>query len=126
VPALTTSSNNIDKLIRLVFTDAGPTYMSMLEVEAALDLRRVGNLYYTHGFAEMLRAEVLVFNARVRSLLPRLAMHACAHGNQLGCLYPLHVRVWLGIVEDIFASPVSKVNATEIHSIRYNRTIVLF
>ena len=100
--------------------------MSMLKVEAALDLRRVGNLYYTHDFAEMLRAEVLVFNARVRSLLPRLAMHACAHGNQLGCLYPVHVRVWLAIIEDIFASPVSKVNATEIHSNWYSQTIVLF
>ena len=98
--------------------------MNTLEVEAALDLRRVGNLYYTHGFAEMLRAEVLVFNARVSSLLPRLAMHACAHGNQLGCLYPVHVRVWLAIIEDIFASPMSKVNATEIHSNWYSPTIV--
>jgi hypothetical protein len=125
-PALSNTVNDIDKHVRLVFTDSGPAYRSILEVEAALDLRRVCNLYYTQGFAEMLRAEILVYYARVKSFLPRLAMHACAHGNELGCLYPQHVRSWWPIVEDIFASPASKVGASEIHYNLYNRTLVLF
>ena len=120
--ALSSSVNTIDKCIRLVLTESGPVYKSLLEVETEPHFRRVRNLLYTHGFAELLRAEVLVHHARVKSFLPRLVMQACAHNNELGCLFPSHPH-WWPIVEDIFSSPASKVNATEIQCNRYIRTL---
>jgi hypothetical protein len=89
-------------------------YKSLLEIETAPHFRRVRNIFYTHGFGEMLKAEVMVHHARVKSFLPRLVMHACAHNNELGCLYPTQPQYWWPIVEDIFSSPASKVSSYEI------------
>jgi hypothetical protein len=121
-PALSSTVNPIDKCIRLVLTESGPMYKSLLEVETAPHFRRVGNMFYTHGFAELLRAEVMVHHARVRSFLPRLVMQACAHNNELTCLFPGN-KYWWPLVEDIFSSPASKVTASEIHCNRYIRTL---
>ncbi len=67
--------------------------------------RRVRNIYYERGFAEVLRAEILLNNARMKAVLPRLALRAREAGNRLSCLYPTKVNCWWPIVEDIFTSP---------------------
>ena len=99
--------NYIDKELRLVFSKDGPSYKSVAEIlSGRCCYRRVRNLYYTHDFAEMFKAEVLVYFARVRSFLPRLAMRALDAGNSLASLYPSKVACWWPVIEDIFTSPI--------------------
>ena len=74
VPGLSADVNAIDKQIRLAFTKDGPVYLNSDSVVGGeTPFRRVRKIYYTRDFAEMLKAEVLVYHARVRSFLPRLA-----------------------------------------------------
>jgi len=106
-PAPLSSMNHIDKDIRLVYTSTGPAYKSINAIhDAECPHRRVRNVYYTHGFAEILKAEVLVHSARVKSFLPRLTMRALEAGNPLASLYPGKVACWWPILEDMFTSPV--------------------
>ena len=107
VPGLSGSVNAIDKQIRLAFTKNGPVYLNAeAVVDGKIPFRRVHNIYYTHDFAEMLKAEVLVYNARVKSFLPRLAMRTIEAGNPLASLYPSKVACWWPLIEDIMCSPV--------------------
>ena len=108
-PPLSATANSIDKDIRLVLTNTGPVYMSKAFIDASTDtFRRARNIYYTREFAEMLRGEVLMHNARVRSFQPRLAIRAMEAGNSLASLYPSKVADWWPVIEDIFLSPAAK------------------
>ena len=101
-PPLPDNHNDIDKQIRLVLSEKGPIYVNVVAVQDVHVYRRVRNIYYTHGFAELFRAEVLVHTARMRAVLPRLTMLAARSGNPLGSLYAGKVECWWPVVEDIF------------------------
>lgn len=107
-PKLTHHQNFIDKKIRLVLTGAGPVYYNLQIVDESRDLRRVGNIYYNHEFAEMLKTEALVHHCKVRSLLTRLTMSARSKGCQLTTLFPTRAETWWGLVEDVFTSSAVK------------------
>jgi len=51
--------------------------------------------------------KVLVHGARVKTLRPIMARHACRHGNPLASLYPKMMDSWWSIIEDIFSSPAA-------------------
>jgi len=70
--------------------------------------RRVGNNYYTQGFAELLFREFLMADSKIKGMIPRLIMRAVEAGSELANLVSLKTRVWLPIIEDVFTSPVVK------------------
>jgi hypothetical protein len=108
VPAPDSRHNSIDKDIRLVLTGDGPVYLSCEHLDESVAFRRVGNVYYSRDFAELLKAEALVHKSKVRSFLPRLAMMAQARGCELASLFPTKQETWWGILEDVFCSPVAQ------------------
>ena len=107
-PGFDSRQNSVDKRIRLVLTGSGPVYFSCKHVDDSTDCRRVGNVYYNREFAEVLKAEVLVHNCKIRSLLPRLAMIATGKGSELSSLFPTKQETWWGLVEDVFTSHAVK------------------
>jgi hypothetical protein len=108
VPAPDSRHNLIDKDIRLVLTGDGPVYLSCEQLDESAAFRRVGNVYYSRDFAELLKAEALVHKSKVRSFLPRLAMMAQARGCESASLFPTKQETWWGILEDVFCSPVAQ------------------
>ena len=61
------SINHLDRRLRLVLTEKGPVYKSLQHVaENETVYRRAKNLYYTHGFADMLFQEMMVSNAKMK------------------------------------------------------------
>ena len=107
-PGLSSQQNLIDKSIRLVFTENGPEHRNVDVLSSSSSYRRVRNLYYTKGFAELLKEEVLACGARVKTLLPQLIRNSRRGGNELTSLYPTHVSCWWPLIEDIFTSPASR------------------
>ena len=104
VPQLSATRTYIDKEIRLLLTSAGPKYCNRAALGIDIIARRVLNLYYDRGFAEMLYRELLMHHSNVKSVWPRLFIIAKEQGNPLANLYPTHTRHWWPIVEDIFMS----------------------
>ncbi|CAE7621147.1 unnamed protein product [Symbiodinium sp. KB8] len=100
-PDLNRRSNHIDKEIRLVLTERGPEYWNAATVRST-SLRRVRNLYYTRGMAQLIYEEMVNNSAKVyaahAAILRRIAPE-CAS------LLPRHSKHWWPIVEDIFISP---------------------
>ena len=64
-PPLETTINLVDKHIRLVFDDSGPVYLNASALGKSVHVRRVGNIYYTHKFADMLLREMVMSHAQV-------------------------------------------------------------
>ena len=109
-PGVCGAQNEIDRDIRLVLSRDGPQYRHINRItHAAGALRRVRNLHYDKDFAEILRTEVLLHGARVRSLRPRLLLRAAEAGSLIAGLYPSKVARWWPIIEDIFSSPAAEV-----------------
>ena len=66
-PPLASSTNEIDRHIRLVLTDSGPEYWNTKAVVDSAELRRVRNLYYTRAFAELVYRELLMCHAKCKA-----------------------------------------------------------
>jgi len=105
-PPVAVSQNNIDKDIRLVLTERGPEYWSLSAVEHGVVCRRVRNLYYTKGFAEILFKEIILHDAKVMSMITRLQLRAMEAGSELANLFPGHSRFWWPLIEDVMQSNV--------------------
>ncbi|CAE6926624.1 ABCB1 [Symbiodinium sp. CCMP2592] len=86
VPALSASSNEVDRHVRLVLTERGPVYWSLQQVTATNEVRRARNLFYTQGFADLVYRE----------------------GSNMVSLLPTHTSYWWPIIEDIFNGPPLK------------------
>jgi len=106
VPPLSSKVNVIDRDIRLVFTSIGPKYMNACALGDQVCVRRVGNLYYTKEFGEILYRESMLHDSKVRAMLPRLHLRAFESNNPLAYLWPTHPRYWWPMLEDVFYSPV--------------------
>ena len=65
-PPLNSKHNEIDRYVRLVFTDDGPKFTNLGTLEQDMVVRRVGNAYYTKEFATMLYQEVIAHDSKVR------------------------------------------------------------
>ncbi|CAJ1377905.1 unnamed protein product [Effrenium voratum] len=104
-PSLLSSRTDIDKFIRIVFTAAGPVYRNLDALTDGEPLRRVRNIYYTRCFAHLVVREMLLCNAKVRAMIPRVTQEAVARNCLTTSLLPSNVKDWWPIVEDIFTSP---------------------
>ncbi|CAK9013890.1 Poly [ADP-ribose] polymerase tankyrase-2 (ADP-ribosyltransferase diphtheria toxin-like 6) (ARTD6) (Poly [ADP-ribose] polymerase 5B) (Protein poly-ADP-ribosyltransferase tankyrase-2) (TNKS-2) (TRF1-interacting ankyrin-related ADP-ribose polymerase 2) (Tankyrase II) (Tankyrase-2) (TANK2) (Tankyrase-like protein) (Tankyrase-related protein) [Durusdinium trenchii] len=103
-PALSHSMNAVDKQIRLVLDSTGPSFVNCKRLGQDLHVRRVGNIFYTHNFAEQLFQELLLHHAKVKSIWPRFMLDAVRHGSALANLLPSHTSRWWPLVEDVFES----------------------
>jgi hypothetical protein len=65
LPSLSTAHNDIDRHIRLVFTVDGPVFYNASTICADADARRVGNIYYTQDFAELIARELILHRGQV-------------------------------------------------------------
>ena len=70
VSGLDFHENAIDKHIRLVLTERGPVFKHRANLD---QFRRVKNLYYSHGFADLFYQELLISHAKMKTA-------ACLHG----------------------------------------------
>jgi len=59
-PPLSPSCNHIDRFVRLVLTEHAPQYWNHSVILPAGRVRRVRNIHYTCGFAEILYRECLL------------------------------------------------------------------
>ena len=67
-PPLSPSCNHIDRFVRLVLTEHGPQYWNHSVILQAGRVRRVRNIHYMCGFAEILYRECLLHNAMVSGM----------------------------------------------------------
>ena len=119
VPRLNGDGTFIDKEIRLLLTSWGPTYCSKAALGDDVLARRVLNLYYDRGFAEILYRELLIHHSNVKSVWPRLYVMSKGQGNPLANVYPQCTRHWWPIVEDAFMS--SAVRSSLVLTLERNR-----
>ena len=63
-PALSHHHNQIDRHTRLLLDDSGPTLVNACVLAQDLWARRVGNLWYSHLFAERIFQEMLLNHAK--------------------------------------------------------------
>eukprot|EP00435_Cladocopium_sp_Y103_P008302 s3962_g2.t1 len=117
-PELSAARTSIDKEIRLLLTSSGPKYCNKAAIGTDIIARRVLNLYYDRGFAEVLYRELLIHHSNVKSVWPRLFVISKEQGNPLANLYPTHTRHWWPIVEDVFMS-------SAVQSLRSNLLLTL-
>ncbi|CAJ1355420.1 unnamed protein product [Effrenium voratum] len=103
-PALSHHHNQIDRHTRLLLDDSGPTLVNACVLAQDLWARRVGNLWYSHLFAERIFHEMLLNHAKVKTAWPRLMLDSARAGNVLTNLLPTHTASWWPLVEDIFRS----------------------
>ncbi len=104
-PALADSVNHVDKSIRLVLTERGPQNWHVCKLSSATLCRRVGNVHYARGFAEIVCKEMLLSSARVKPMLPRTLLRTSEAGSSLSNLHSTNGRDWWPLVEDIFTAP---------------------
>jgi len=116
IPRLSEKVNEIDRHIRLVFDRTGPRYVHLLALGDSEKCRRVGYTFYTHAFAECVRSELMICKAKVKMLMGRMLKHAKDANNPLVSLYPLHVKSWWPIVEDIFMSQAAQILLSDINA----------
>jgi hypothetical protein len=104
-PGIQSNLTHIDKLVRLVQDGEGVKFVNADMATNHESVRRVGNLLYTHTFAELLFKEVLVHSCRLKSVITRIAIHVANAGSELANLLPTHPRYWWPMIEDVFNSP---------------------
>ena len=108
-PALHTLK--VDDEIRLLLDTTGPRFINAAAVRAdcpdeeRISARRVGYLYYTRAFAEMFFREALLHAGRARPIRARFLTRSLEAGSQATHLFPINVRTWLDIMEDVFSAP---------------------
>ena len=101
VPPLPETKTAIDRQIRLVLTAAGPVYMRAAALGTTIHVRRVGNLYYTCCFANVLLRELVMAKGRLAEALTRVQLHACSAGSKLCNLMPQHGKAMWQLAQDV-------------------------
>jgi hypothetical protein len=97
----------ITELTTLVLTADGPKYFSKKKV-TQMSVRRVGDYYYTHDFAEHLIRDVFLTRGvyqKIRMAAISRAIHA---GSELTSLFPTWTITWENLVADVFESPAAQ------------------
>ena len=76
-PGLSSTINSIDRSIRLLLDNTGPRLVHQQAVEDAIQSRRVGNVWYTHAFAERIFQEIMIHHAKASSVSLMLSWESC-------------------------------------------------
>ena len=75
-PELNRRSNHIDKEVRLVLTECGPAYWNAATVRST-SLRRVRNLCYIRGMAQLIYEEMINNSAKAGLFLKQTCLCCC-------------------------------------------------
>jgi hypothetical protein len=95
----------IDKLLRVVFDHAGVKFVNADYAINNEIVRRVGNIFCTRRFAELLLRDVLIYNGKMKSVMQRIAIQVTSLGCEIANLLRVNGKSWWPMVEDVFASP---------------------
>ncbi|CAE7843115.1 unnamed protein product [Symbiodinium sp. KB8] len=96
----------IDQTIRYVFTETGPMIMALHAIKSRSDLRRLGNLYYNHGFACIFLKSAAMNNASLHRIYTDVIGSCTRHKCQLTSLVPRATNgFWTNVMEDLMQSP---------------------
>ena len=101
VPPLSMNRTAIDRDIRLVLTAVGPVYANAVALGDTMLVRRVGNLFYSRCFANLLFREFVMAKGRLAEALTRVHIHACSNGSEISNLFPQHGKGMWSIAQDI-------------------------
>lgn len=112
-PGLDESNNHVDRHIRLVLTENGPEYHNVETLTSHHAVRRLRNLYYTRGFAELVRTETMLCRMRMRTIMTRMIARMTQHNSPVATLLPTRVCYWWPLVEDLFASETTIARSTQ-------------
>ena len=96
----------VDKTIRYVFTETGPVIMALHTIKSRSDLRRLGILYYNHGFACVFLKSAAMNNASLHRIYTDVVGSCTRHKGQLTSLVPRATNgFWTDVMEDLMQSP---------------------
>ena len=100
-----------DKRLRIVFGDAGPMVVNAETLAAELATRRVGNAYYSLGFAHTLFQQALLAKGSIKETTRAVAAHFVNQGSELVSLLPRDTdnsrSCWEAMLADVFFSPAA-------------------
>ncbi len=100
-----------DKRLRIVFGNAGPMAANAETLAAELATRRVGNAYYSLGFAHTLFQQALLAKGSIKETTRAVAGHFVNQGSELVSLLPRdtdNIRsCWEAMLADVFFSPAA-------------------
>jgi hypothetical protein len=96
---------DVDKVVRLILHGSGPEYIHVDDAVDREDIRRVGNVYITHRFAEDVYRHALLHQARASQIYTFYCMEATRAGSELVSLVPKRSsRWWHDLLSDIMSS----------------------
>ena len=95
----------IDRSLVLVLRADHVGYENEVEV-LKHPLRGVGHTYYDKGFADLWAIECLQSHGRIKTAWARVALHLAQKDCRVLSLLPKHVKIWLRLLEDVWASPI--------------------
>ena len=105
MPPLPSHISAIDKDIRLLLDESGPRYVNRASLGNSVTARRVGYLWYTAGFFNVVVQEALVEMARVKPVSRRVQQCFLNAGSDLVHLLPRRYPTWMMLLEDMVRSP---------------------
>ncbi|CAE7458654.1 unnamed protein product [Symbiodinium natans] len=89
-----------------VFDAAGPIIMALHSIKTRNDLRRVGNLYYTHAFACAFLQATASGNGCLHPIYSAAVGTCTRHRGQLTSLLPRATNgFWTNVLEDLMQAP---------------------
>ena len=104
----TRTDRTTDRDLCFLLDSTGPTFFYNGGEDNRRDVRRVGNVYYTRGFANLFLEFALTEHGRLRPIRDRL-VQVCVRGhNPLWHLFPRHPKTTAAVLEDIMASPYAQ------------------
>ena len=103
-PPLPPDINDINRFLRLVLTERGPEYHNAKTIATTTAVRRVGNTYYTLGFANMLFREVMMCKGRLKEALQRLRLQLGLAGCKVVNALPSNADLTWHLIQDVIST----------------------
>ncbi|CAE7461722.1 unnamed protein product [Symbiodinium sp. CCMP2592] len=105
-PPVPTKVVEIDSFVRYVFDKDGPIIMALHTIKKRHDLRRVGNLYYTHAFACAFLEAAAAANGSLHKICCSFLRCCKRHDGELSSLLPRSTNsFWINVFEDLMNAP---------------------
>jgi len=98
----------IAKNLVVVLDAAGPEYYIKQQLGKDVDVRRIGNTYYTKSMAEAVYRKALSCRARMNQIKVKIMGDMRAQGSEVSSLTNVNASFWEQLVEDVMCSPKVK------------------
>ena len=102
----------VDQGLVLCLTEGGPYYVGREATMARADMRRVRNVYYDRGFANLFLRQLLNTCGKLKTTRNNLVQWFVQHGHPAALLLPRadgsSNETWIGMLEDVMCSPMVK------------------